>query len=279
VRWEASRCRHAGEGRRPASPDGADTRGYVDLHSHVLPGLDDGAATIEESLELARALAASGVGVLAATPHCSERYPTTARQLDAGLAAVRLALRQAGIPLELVAGAEIALDRVRGLDDETLEAFTLGGAGRYVLLEFPYDGWPVGLPRQLAELAAAGIGAVLAHPERNREVQLAPQRLAGLVDEGALVQVNAGSFLRARAGQVATVAWSLLESGLVHVLASDSHRPGSRPTLADAADSLPGEVFECLARDAPAAILAGKRPPALPPVPPRKRRRLPFTRR
>jgi len=279
VRWEASRCPCAGEGRRPASPDGADTRGYVDLHSHVLPGLDDGAGTIEESLELARALSASGVRVLAATPHCSERYPTTARQLNAGLASVRLALRQAGIAIELVAGAEIALDRLRGLDDETLEAFTFGGAGRFVLLEFPYDGWPVGLPRQLGDLAAAGIGAVLAHPERNREVQAAPQRLAGFVDEGALVQVNAGSFLRAHSGRVETVAWSLLESGLVHLLASDSHGPGNRPTLADAADSLPAAVFECLARDAPAAILAGNRPPEPPPVPPRRRRRFLFARR
>ncbi|MDX6490219.1 MAG: protein-tyrosine phosphatase [Gaiellaceae bacterium] len=242
--------------------------GAIDLHSHVLPGLDDGAATVKESLELARDLAASGVRVLAATPHVSERYPTTRSQMEKGLKSLRLALSARGVAIEVVQGGEIALDQLEHLDDETLRAFTIGGAGKFALLEFPYDGWPADLADQLSALAAKGVTAMLAHPERNAIVQAAPERLAGLLEAGALVQVNAGSLTR-RAGSAGAAARRLLDNGLVHVIASDSHRPGSRPTIAAATAELPDSLARWLTWDAPEAVLAGERPPP----PPRRRRR------
>jgi protein-tyrosine phosphatase len=250
----------------------AAARRFVDLHTHILPGIDDGAATIEESLELARRLAASGVRVVAATPHRSDAYSTTVQMLKRELAVVRAALLDAEIELELVSGAEVALDQLDTLTDRDLTAFTLGAAGRFLLLEFPYEGWPVGLPTRITELAARGISVVLAHPERNLQVQAAPQRLAGLVDCGALVQLNAGSLLRGNASHVTATARSLLDSGLVHLIGSDSHRPGRRPTIADAAATLPPPLFDWLACHAPEAILAGDRPPPTPQVRRRRRR-------
>jgi protein-tyrosine phosphatase len=265
---EASRCRFGGAARRPASPDRREASastpfGAIDLHSHVLPEIDDGPESLVESLQLARALAASGVEVLAATPHVSERYPTRWDDVERGLSRLRFAIDAAGIEITVVQGAEIALDQLDRLDTQTLHELTFGGGGAFVLLEFPYEGWPSDLPERIDRLAGEGISAVLAHPERNPVVQSAPQRLAGLVDAGALVQVNAGSLVGGRT--VGATAKSLLDSGLAHLLASDSHRVGMRPTIAAAAATLPAPLAQWLARDVPAAVLAGSRPPARPP--------------
>jgi protein-tyrosine phosphatase len=252
-----------------------DLFGTIDLHSHVLPGLDDGSESLKESLALARALAASGVRVLAATPHVSARYPTTWPQIEKRLKSLRLALVARGVAIEIVQGAEVALDQLDGLDDESLHAFTLGGTGKFVLLEFPYEGWPPSFAERIAALAAKGIGAVLAHPERNPLVQSAPHRLAGLLEAGALVQVNAGSLTHAFGAASAAAARHLVDGNLVHLIASDSHRPLSRPMVAAAAGLLPEPLARWLTWDAPEAILAGERPP---PPPPRARRRLRFIR-
>jgi protein-tyrosine phosphatase len=246
--------------------------GTIDLHSHVLPGLDDGAASLKESLALARALAASGVRVLAATPHVSARYPTTWSQIEKGLKSLRLALDARSVAVEIVQGAEVALEQLDGLDDDTLHAFTLGGTGKFLLLEFPYEGWPPALAERIEDLAAKGIGAVLAHPERNPLVQSAPQRLAGLLEAGALVQVNAGSLTHAFGAASAAAARHLVDNNLAHLIASDSHRPLSRPTLAAAVGVLPEPLARWLTWDAPEAILAGERPPPPPPRAARRRR-------
>jgi protein-tyrosine phosphatase len=219
-------------------------------------------------------LAASGVRVLAATPHVSARYPTTRSQIEKGLKSLRLALAARGVAIEIVQGAEVELEQLDNLDDETLHAFTFGGTGKFVLLEFPYEGWHPGLAERIEALGARGIGAVLAHPERNTLVQSAPQRLAGLVEAGALVQLNAGSLTHAFGAASAATAHRLLDSSLVHLIASDSHRPLSRPTVAAAATLLPERLVRWLTWDSPEAILAGEPPPP----PPRSGRRRRFVR-
>jgi protein-tyrosine phosphatase len=214
------------------------------------------------------------VRVLAATPHVSARYPTTRSQIEKGLKSLRLALVARGVAIEIVQGAEVELEQLDGLDDDTLHAFTFGGAGKFVLLEFPYEGWHPGLAERIEALGVRGIGAVLAHPERNMLVQSAPQRLAGLVEAGALVQLNAGSLTHAFGAASAAAARRLLDSSLVHLIASDSHRPLSRPTVAAAATMLPERLVRWLTWDSPEAILAGERPPP----PPRGGRRRRFVR-
>jgi protein-tyrosine phosphatase len=240
----------------------------IDLHSHVLPDLDDGAATLLDSLALARELAASGVRVAAATPHVSTTYPTTPAQIVDALRTVRTALERVSLELEVVSGAEVSLESLGSLDSGTLRALTFGGTGASLLVEFPYEGWPTALPDALDSLAAAGITPLLAHPERNPVVQAAPQRLAGVVDAGALVQVNAGSLTGAFGTAAAKAAHSLLETELVHVIASDAHRAGGRPMASVAAAQLPHALATWLVWDVPAAILRGDPPP---PRPPRRR--------
>ena len=139
----------------------------IDLHSHVLPGLDDGAADLDEAVAICRAAAAAGIEVLAATPHVRDDYPTTPDQMEDALAALRDA---AGDIVRLVPGGELDLAELDRPRDE-LRRFALAGTRRYLLVETPYVGWPLDLADKLFRLRRAGITPVLAHPERNREVQ------------------------------------------------------------------------------------------------------------
>jgi protein-tyrosine phosphatase len=247
----------------------------IDLHSHVLPGLDDGCVDISQTVELVRSLADAGVRTVAATPHVRSDYPTTVASMQQALAATRAAVSEAGIECEIVAGAEIALDWVDRLGNLELEAFSLGGKGGYVLVECPYDDFPASLGETVLKLGENGFTAILAHPERNAFVQGGPQRLAGLVDLGALIQVTAGSLSGAFGPAPAKAGRSLVDSGLAHVVASDAHRPGSRPAMRDAVRELPDALATWLTQDVPRAILQHERPP---PRPQGRRRRAFFSR-
>src|SRR5262249_20233904 len=123
----------------------AGNRALIDLHSHILPGVDDGPATLEESLELARRAAADGIRVIAATPHVRDDYPTQPETMERLLAELRTAIQQEGIGIDVRPGAEIAIDWLERLSDDDLVRFGLGGSPHYVLLEFPYAGWPLSL--------------------------------------------------------------------------------------------------------------------------------------
>jgi protein-tyrosine phosphatase len=251
----------------------------IDLHSHVLPGLDDGAATLDESLAIAAAAAADGVTVLAATPHVSARYPTAPDAMEKAFELVLEALQRDGSPIELVPGGELALDRLDALTTDDLERFALGGAGggRCLLVEFPYEGWPPALAEQLSRLHAEGFRTLLAHPERNGEVQARPGRLEALVALGTLVQVTAAS-LDGRLGRTSqATAKALLDFGLVHVLASDAHGFETRAVGLAAARRRVGDeaLGRWLTEDVPASIVAGDPPP---PRPLRKQRRRLFRR-
>ena len=246
----------------------------LDLHSHILPGLDDGVATLEESVELARMSVRDGVRLIAATPHVRSDYPTTPEEMEHGVELVRRALARAQVELEVVHGGELDLDRLPRLGPEELRRFSYAQRGRFVLLEFPYTGWPRPLELALAQLGSAGFRALLAHPERNRSVQERPERLEPLVEAGALVQVTAASLDGRLGRRAATAAKRLLELRLAHVLASDAHGPDVRGAgLTMAREAVPDErLSRYLTEDAPAAILAGE-DPGPPPAATRRRKR------
>jgi protein-tyrosine phosphatase len=247
----------------------------IDLHSHILPGLDDGVATIEEARELARAALADGVTGIAATPHVREDHPTTPEQMEAGVAALRADFARQAIDLEVLHGGEIDLEALRGLSVDDVRRFTLAQTGRYLLVEFPYYGWPLSLETTVFELGLDGVVPILAHPERTAEVQSAPERLRPLVDAGALVQITAAA-LDGRLGHTSQrTAKELLRLGLAHVLASDAHRSNVRRVGLAAARRSVGdeELARYLTEAAPGAIAAGAPLPPRP-APARQPRRL-----
>lgn len=242
----------------------------IDLHSHVLPGLDDGAEDVEEALAICRAAAADGIVALAGTPHVRHDHGTTADGMEAALAALRAA---AGRIVRLLPGGELDL---RELDrpPEELRRFGLGGSPHHLLVETPYVGWPFDLPDRLFALRAAGFTAVLAHPERNHDVQERPDLLETLVAQGTLVQLTAASVEGRIGDRSRRAARELLERGLAHLIASDAHAPGVRAIgMRDAARAVgdPG-LARWLTVDVPASIVEGA------PLPPRPERARPRRR-
>jgi protein-tyrosine phosphatase len=239
----------------------------IDLHTHVLPGIDDGARSLAESRAVALAALEEGVTVLAATPHVRDDYPTTAETMEEAVALVRADFAVQGIGVEVLHGAEVDLSILWAMPPDELRRLTIAQTGRYLLLEFPYRGWPFALDSAVTRLVELGVTPLLAHPERNPEVQDRPDRLRSLVDAGALVQVTAASLGgRVRAAQAA--ALRLLDLGLVHVLASDSHGSHiSREGLGAVARGIgDAELARYLTLDVPGAIVAGGPVPDRPQV-------------
>jgi protein-tyrosine phosphatase len=240
----------------------------IDLHTHVLPGIDDGARSLADSRALALEAAKAGVSVLAATPHVRDDYPTTAEMMEEAVAEVRADFVEQGIPVEVLHGAEVDLGLLWVIPPEELRRFTLAQTGRYLLLEFPYRGWPFALDSAVTQLVERGVTPLLAHPERNPEVQDRPQRIAQLVESGALVQITAASLDGVRDRSAQATALRLLDLGLVHVIASDAHGPHiSREGMSEAVRILGDpELSRYLTVDVPGAIIAGEPVPQRPQV-------------
>lgn len=244
----------------------------IDLHSHLLHDLDDGPRALAASVSIARAMAADGVTSVAATPHVRDDWPgVTPAARDTRLRELRAALAAEEVALDVLPGGEIALDALPRLTAVERAAFGLGGNPAVLLLEFPYWGWPLQLGDTVFQLVLEGITPVLAHPERNLEVQDAPERLEPAVRAGALVQLTAAS-VDGRIGRGAQgTCRRLLDLGLAHVIASDAHTAEVRAAgLSRAAAAVGGGLGRWLTLDVPGALLAGE------PLPPRPggRRRL-----
>jgi protein-tyrosine phosphatase len=232
----------------------------IDLHSHILPGLDDGTRSLADARELARAAIATGVAAIAATPHVRDDFPTTPDQMEEGVGELRRDLAEHGIAIEVLHGGEVSLDRLEALSADDLRRFTLGQNGRYVLVEFPYFGWPLALELALRRLRVDGFVAVLAHPERNPEVQESPHRLERAVEGGALVQVTARSLAGNFGRRCRRTVRRLLQLELAHAFGSDAHGAGSPLfTLEQVAKATRDRgLARYLTVDAPAALLAGE---------------------
>jgi protein-tyrosine phosphatase len=246
----------------------------VDLHTHILPGIDDGARTLEDALGMARAALADGIRVVAATPHVRDDHPrVTIEAVQQGVAELREALTAAALPLDVRPGGEVALDRLELLSPEEIAGYALAGNAGYLLLEFPYYGWPLALETRVRELAANGVILVVAHPERNADVQAVPERLCGVVEAGALVQVTAASVDGRSGRRSREAAFDLIERNLAHMIASDAHTPDLRGIgMSEAAAAVGDAVLaRWLTHDVPGAIVAGAPIPERPAAAHRRR--------
>jgi protein-tyrosine phosphatase len=238
----------------------------VDLHSHILHGVDDGPQSLEEAVEIASAAVAEGVLTMVATPHVRDDFPTEPETMELRLAELRQELGRRSIPLNVLPGGEVALDRLPLLGEGDLRRFALAGNPSYVLVEMPYFGWPLDLNQRAFHLQALGITPVLAHPERNADVQAAPERLDSLVRAGWLVQVTAAS-VDGRLGRSARrSALQLIERGLAHIIASDAHTAAIRGVgMAAAAAAVRDRALaRWLTEDVPGAIVADEPLPERP---------------
>lgn len=194
----------------------------VDLHCHILPRLDDGPATMQAALDLARAAEAAGVLTIVATPHIRDDHRFPLDLIDQRLDELREALREAAIDIEVVGGGEVSVPKLLELDDAALEQLCLG-RGRYLLVETPYTHAPSLFETALFDVQVRGFRPVLAHPERSPTFLDDHDRLERLVERGVLCSVTAMSVVGAFGSKVQAFAWRLFATGLVHNIASDAH--------------------------------------------------------
>jgi protein-tyrosine phosphatase len=245
----------------------------IDLHAHILPGLDDGPRTTAGALAMARAAIDAGTRAVATTSHINIGFGLEPEDLAAAREALAGELAEAGLELELLSGGEIAPERLGDLADAELRALTLGD-GDCVLLECPFAPVGSGMELMVADLQRRGFGVLLAHPERSASFQRDPFRLQRLVDMGAVAQVTSGALAGGFGDTARRAAFRMLETGLVHVLASDSHDHAHRPPdprLADRAlTERYGDVeaqLDWMTQAAPAALVTGRPLPPRPPLP------------
>jgi protein-tyrosine phosphatase len=237
----------------------------IDLHSHVLPGIDDGPATIEGSLALARAAAAEGTDVLVATPHVNSRYANDPETIARAVAALNELLAAEGVALEVRRGAELAMSRVVEMDAALLAHFALGG-GEWLLVECPLSPAPTGFDIVVLDLQRRGHRVLLAHPERSPIFQRDPRKLESLVAAGALASITAGALVGRFGGEVRRFALRLVHDGLAHNVASDAHDHIQRPPelAADLRTAGLEPLADWLTRAVPSAVLDGGEIPPRP---------------
>lgn len=258
-------------------------RPRVDLHSHLVPAVDDGARSVDDVLEGVERMVERGVGWIVTTPHLDgslTREPARLRarldQMDRAFAEAREAVARAFPDLRFSRANEVALDHPE--PDLSHEEIRLEG-GRFVLVEWPRLRVPPGSGVALERLRSQGFELLMAHPERYRSADGAAERLGHLArwrEAGVYFQVNYGSLVGAYGPEARRRSLELLARGWVHCLASDFHgRPGLRIHFFEARDRLVAggsegspevEAWELLTRTNPERILHGKEPLEVPEV-------------
>ena len=248
----------------------------IDLHAHILPGLDDGPRTLDASAEMAAAAVAGGTRVMAATSHVNRGFALEPADLAEGRERVVARLREDGIPLEVVQGGEVSLSRVEDLGDDDLRALTLGD-GPWLLLECPLSPYGPAMAPVVAALRGRGLEVLLAHPERSPVFIRDPRELPRLIEMGAIAQVTSTALSGRFGDTVRKAAFGMLDRGEVNVIASDGHAADGRPpdllaglTAMERRYEAPRELFDWMTSAVPAAIVAGEPLPARPPMPGRR---------
>lgn len=245
----------------------------IDLHCHILPGLDDGAADLATALDMARACVRDGVQVVVCTPHILPGlYHNTGSDIRQATGRMQQALDAEGIPLTLVTGADVhvAPDLVGGLRSGRLLSIA---DSRYVLIEPPHHVAPIRLEDAFFELLLAGYVPVLTHPERLSWISKQYPLIQRLTRSGVWMQITAGSLAGAFGREARYWSERMLDEGCVHVLATDAHGVDRRPPdLGRGRELAARRIGEAGALDLvwtrPGGVLANAPPTELPaPVP------------
>lgn len=235
---------------------------FVDIHCHLLPGLDDGASTDDDALAMAEIAVAEGIETIVATPHqLGANARNSGETIRAATNRFQQLLDRRRIPLRVLPGGDVRIEPDLTRKIRTGDVLTLADRRRHVLLELPHNVY-LPLDRLLDELRAAGIVGVLSHPERNRGILGRPGVLRPLVQRGCLLQVTAGSLTGEFGPYVQQFSRSLVEQGLVHFVATDAHgtkarRPALRAAFERVAELAGRQTADDLFCRHPAAVAAG----------------------
>lgn len=232
----------------------------VDIHSHILWGLDDGAETLEESLAMLKLAAASGTTDIVATPHANSRYRYEAEVVKQRIE--EASTRVSGKPrIHRGCDFHLSFDNVQDAMENPAKYAINGGS--YLLVEFP-DGPLAGMQRVLTTLMDCGLTPIMTHPERHQQLQQINDEFLEWIHMGCLVQITAQSLLGRFGKHSQESAWEMVRRGLAHFIASDAHDTQDRPPRLDLAfEALSNRVGESYAQllsiENPRAVLSGAR--------------------
>lgn len=218
----------------------------IDLHNHLLPGIDDGAPDLDTALQLAEIAVADGTTHLVCTPHIHPgRYENTTETINQALAIFQKGLLEHNIPLQVAAAAEVrfGMELMIGVKSKNIPYLGQWQGKDVLLLEFPHGEIPFGAERLTSWLLQHNVIPMIAHPERNKGLMREPSKLKPFIDQGCLLQVTAGS-VAGSFGEVAQdLAIELLEKNWVTILASDAHNIEHRPPILTAGLAVATEVL------------------------------------
>jgi len=244
----------------------------IDIHTHILPGLDDGPGDMDTALEMARIAAADGIKGIIATPHVATGlYEHSLEDITSSVSQLKKALAQKKIPVDIYPGAEYLIEPELPSKLQARQLMTLNDTGKYLLVEMPFSSVPSFAGQVLYEIMLCGVKPVLAHPERNEEIQRKPHLLKSLWEKGVLVQVTSGSITGVFGERVQALSYSFLRRGYVHFVASDAHSPQRRvPVLGQAVEMInrdaTGDIAGFLTETNPRLLVEGKQVRKLPPI-------------
>jgi protein-tyrosine phosphatase len=264
----------------------------IDIHAHILPKLDDGAKTLEESIQMCRISYQDGIRTIVATPHIlmgiygnnRSSILTEVRELKAAIAECGLQNAGCGIKnldtklssqlgsefripnseFQILPGADVHFSSDILQRCEREEIVTVNDQGRYLMVEFSFQGIPYQAEEVLFQLLAKGIIPIISHPERNREIVQSPNRYYGMIRMGCLGQVTAMSLTGGFGPEAKRTAEKLLSKRLIHIIASDAHSTDRRPPILSAgvkaAERIVGkEAAKKMVTEYPEAVIEGKK--------------------
>jgi protein-tyrosine phosphatase len=248
------------------------TEEMIDIHCHILPGMDDGPGTFGVSLDMCRAAAADGIRTIVATPHFKPGiYESKDKEVFGAIDLLETAAREDGLALRILPGAEVAISPEMPAYLRQVRHLTINNNGRYFLVELPPMSVPPNWEGFLLSVMSSGFVPIIAHPERNVWFMNHPDAFSSAVGRGLMVQITAMSILGGFGPEVRDFSDFLLRRNLVHLIASDAHSPDfRRPALSEAVRRAAGivgrERAEALVNAVPEAIIEGRDIPALPPL-------------
>lgn len=204
----------------------------IDIHCHIVPGVDDGARNLEESIEMAKAAVEDGVHTIVATPHHrNNQFDNYGVEILGKVQDLNFKLEDLNIPMTILPGQEVRIhgDLMEGL--VTKEILPVNMDTPYVLIELPTSNVPKYTNKLLYDLQVEGLTPVIVHPERNTELLVNPEKLYELVKSGVLTQVTAGSLVGNFGKKIRNFSHEIVRSNLAHFIASDAHNVNGRGFL------------------------------------------------
>ena len=200
----------------------------VDIHSHILPDVDDGSKNSSESLLMLKVAISEGIHTIVATPHYNYTYVNEKSKILEEVKKLGQMIKENDLKIEVLPGQEVRIYGELLADYEAGKLLTVADNNSYMLVEFPFSRVPLYAKRVLYDLEVVGVKPIIAHPERNGEILMHPERLSNMVAKGALTQLTAASLMGYFGKKIQKFSHQLIKANLVHTIATDTHSLSNR---------------------------------------------------